>query len=73
MDEKFSVHLPEVTSPASALETLETSFPGAVVRADTPADVASLELKPDTQYLIIVSLSPITGQNEYSEFQANGE
>ncbi|XP_052781382.1 V-type proton ATPase subunit S1-like [Mya arenaria] len=73
MDENFSVHLPEIASPTSAVQKLSTSFTGERVTVDSPTDLENMDLKPGTQYLIIISLKPISGKDEFSEFKMNDE
>ncbi|WAR26508.1 VAS1-like protein [Mya arenaria] len=73
MDENFSVHLPEIASPTSAVQKLSTSFTGERVTVDSPTDLENMDLKPGTQYLIIISLKPISGKDEFSEFKMNEE
>lgn len=76
MDEHFSVHLPAVNAPASAVEDLSSSFKGEVIRVDNREEIDSLDLDKDKAYMIIVTLKPInckTEKDEYHSFQKNGK
>ena len=75
MDENYSVNLPAVTAPASAIEDLSSTFKGEVIRVDNAQDIDKLDMTKDKSYLIIVSLKPInckTEKEEYRSFQKNG-
>lgn len=72
MDDQFSVHLPAVVSPKSAIDAMSASFPGEVVRVNNPDKFADLQLKDDKSYFIVVNLQPIQGQSEFGSFKKNG-
>lgn len=75
MDEHFSVNLPAVTAPKSAVEDLSSTFKGEVIKVDNPEDFENLDLDKDKAYMIVVSLKPVTGsseEDEYKSIQENG-
>ena len=72
MDESYSIQLPTVSSPTSAIETLLTSFTGEVIKVDNPDEVQTLNLDPSKSYMIVVNLPPVTKHDEYGSFQASG-
>lgn len=76
MDEQFSVNLPAVTAPKSAVDDLASTFKGEVIKVDNPDKIEDLDLTKDKAYLIIVTLKPIRSgseEDEYHSFQENGE
>ncbi|KAL4226778.1 ATPase [Mactra antiquata] len=73
MDGEFSVHLPAVIEPSSAINTLSSSFNGEVIRAVSPDDIINKNMENNKSYLIIVTLQPIDANNEYDCFKKNDE
>ena len=72
MDDQFSVHLPAVTDPTKAIDTLTNTFNGQVIRVDKPEDLTSLKLDDGKKFLIIVTLAPVLGKDEAKTFKHNG-
>lgn len=74
MDDNFSIHLPAVSSPVKALQSLKKGFEGKVHEVMTAAGVDDLDLDPGMMNLIIVHLSPAAGvKSEEEAIASNGE
>ncbi|XP_060080951.1 V-type proton ATPase subunit S1-like [Ylistrum balloti] len=73
MDENFSVHLPAVSSPLNALNTLRKTFDGKVHEVTSAVDVDDLDLGSGIKNLIIVKLAPGNGAQSEEESLASND